>query len=133
MFDFYIFEKFSDLKTYLLWTYWIGLFFFFIYIVNNLLTFSNKMPLHPIFTMNDDGKERKNQIHKYNPLSITFILNKSNAIQTFHWSQLGQNLFLKKIKFISHSSDSHCIEQYLRFILIIGLSLSRFWVIKSQL
>ena len=76
------------------------------------------------------------EIHEQSWLWITWILKKLDSIQTLvedipkiklsHWS-------LQSKTYTFNNSNSYCLEQILCFILIITLSLLRFWVIKSQL
>ena len=149
--DFYIFKYSPDLENLPFVNNWMNFFFVFV----SLLTCINFFFLTRCLYFHHFWWEReKNQffkyfskilptcdkkileIHEQSWLWITWILKKSDSIQTFvedipkiklsHWS-------LQSKTFTFHNSNSHCLAQIWYFILIITLSLFRFWVMKSQL
>ena len=149
--DFYIFKYSPDLENLPFVNNWMNFFFVFV----SLLTCINFFFLTRCLYFHHFWWEReKNQffkyfskilpkcdkkileIHEQSWLWITWILKKSDSIQTFvedipkikltHWS-------LQSKTFTFHNSNSHCLAQIWYFILIITLSLFRFCVMKSQL
>ena len=119
-----------------------------------LMTYLNYIFLLDVslFTITDDEKEGQNQffkyfwrisfkfekmirqVHKHSWLSITWILKKIELHTDPCWRHsTNQTLSLVSLKFTFDNWNSHYLEQFLCFILIITLVHFRFWVTKSQL
>ena len=79
-------------------------------------------------------KEKVLEIHKHWWLLITWILNKLNSIKTLKAFQKSDHLtanFFTKFTFDNSNSPCQHVLDIFYLILIIALSLFRFWVIKN--
>ena len=95
---------------------------FFKYFCRTLLKFEEKIAQIHKHSWLDNLNTQKSELH-------TNLCWRHSRSQTLSPVPSEQNLW----KFIFSNLSSHYLEQFLCFIQITALSLSRFWVIESQL